>query len=106
MNSCINIGLARVGNPLTFDVNRVGQGMNMSARRIGEPLSFYANRADDMMQFSASRHGEPMSFRCGLVCTVGSKFYLEVPTESIWLLPENDFSQEVVVYANVSWTIE
>ena len=106
MNTCINIGLKRVGNPLIFDTARVGQEIDISAHRTGKALSFSTKREGDMMQFSASRHGEPVSFRCGLVCTVGSDLYLRVPQESIWLLPENDFSQEVVVYANVSWTIE
>ena len=83
-NSCLAISVHRVGDPFLFSMTRIGKGINVGVRR----------------------RGEAMSFRCGLVCTSGSKFYLEVPNESIWLLPENGFSHDVVVYANVAWTIE
>lgn len=80
--------------------------IGVDIRRVGKPIDFRCNRDGDLLEVSVSRVGTPLEIRCGLVCSVGSKFYLEVPTESIWLLPENNFSQDVVVYANVSWTIE
>lgn len=84
MNTCIDISISRIGSPLSLSANRIGNELSMTVERIGSPLSF----------------------RCGLVCSTSSDFYINVPTESIWLVPDNDFSQDVVVYANVSWTIE
>lgn len=106
MNSCIDISVGRIGDILNIGSERLGERMSIRTERNGKAMDIKAERVCEMLSFGSERHGEPMSFRCGLVCTVGSDFYLRVPQESIWLLPENDFSQDVVVYANVSWTIE
>lgn len=114
MTSCIGISVRRVTPPLSFSV-RGEQPMSFLVTH-DAPMSFLVTH-DDPMEFEASRHGkamdvyasrvsEPLSFRCGLVCSVNSHFYLEVPQETIWLIPDNDFSQDVVIYSNVSWTIE
>lgn len=80
-NSCIDIAVRRVGGILSFESTRLGEGMT----------------------FRAERQGGPMSFRCGLVCSVGTDYYLRVEPEVIWLLPD---SADVVVYSNVTWTVE
>lgn len=48
-----------------------------------------------------------LKVRCGVVCSLVEVLpYIEVEPEVIWLIPSNDFSQEVVVYSNVTWVIE
>ena len=69
-------------------------------------IDISVSRVGEGMRLNTSRTGHPIEIRCGLVCSIASDFYLKVPQESIWLLPDNDFSQDVVVYANVSWTIK
>lgn len=106
MNSCIDISVGRIGDILNIGSERLGEGMSFRTDRWGEAMEIKAERACEMLSFGAERLGEQMSFRCGLVCTVGSEFYLRVSPQDIWLMPENGYSQDVVVYANVSWTIE
>lgn len=77
--------------------------IDIAVGRVGETLSFKSARCGDGMSFTAERHGTPLSFKCGLVCSVGSEFYLRVEPEVIWLLPD---SADVVVYSNVTWTVE
>ena len=84
MSSCIDISVSRVGEGMSLNIDRIPRSIELGASRVGLPIEI----------------------RCGLVCSIASDFYLKVPQESIWLLPDNDFSQDVVVYANVSWTIE
>lgn len=84
MNSCLKVNINRVGELFTPSVNQVGEVMNVSISRIGDSLSI----------------------RCGLVCSANETKYLRVPMDNIWLIPDNNFSQDVVVYSNVSWIIE
>lgn len=106
MNSCVDINARRVGSIISPTLKRRGDVMSVQTERKGNGMSFLTKVMDMMVTFDGERVGEPLSFRCGLVCSTGSDFYLQVPQESIWLLPENDFSQDVVVYSNVTWVIE
>lgn len=84
MKSCINISLDKVVTPFNIDFKRNNSSINIKA----------------------NKHNSSINIKCGLVCGINNSLYLEVPQESIWLLPDNNFSQDVVVYANVEWTIE
>lgn len=105
-NTCIDISVKRVGEPLSFALERIGNETSFSVARDGEALDFKASRINNPITISVERKGKPLDFRCGLVCTVGDAAYLRVAPDSIWLLPENDFSAEVVVYSNVTWKVE
>lgn len=106
-NSCIEIDVRRVGEVISFGVSRIGEKMSAVVSRVGEPLSFNLHRIGDAISFGAERIGEPIKFRCGLVCSTGvADAMLRVEPESIWLMPENFNSADVVVYANVTWIIE
>ncbi len=105
-NTCIDIEVRRVGEPLAFGSRRLGEGLGISALRVNEPLQLQTARQSEPLAFATSRNGNPLEFRCGLVCTLSQANYLRVEPQTIWLLPENDFSADVVVYANVTWRIE
>ena len=48
-----------------------------------------------------------LKVRCGIVCELAEVApYIEVAPDIVWLMPSNDFSQDVVVYSNVIWIIE
>lgn len=48
-----------------------------------------------------------LKVRCGVVCSLAEVLpYIEVEQDFIWLTPSNDFSQDVVIYSNVTWVIE
>jgi hypothetical protein len=69
-------------------------------------MSFVTGKVGEEVRIEAKRTGAQMRFSAGLVCSLSMGLHLRVEPEYIWLLPENDFSEDVVVYANVSWTIE
>lgn len=104
--SCLDISLRRQGTPMSFEAVLHGNNMEFSASQVGRPMGFSAERRGTVVLATMERIGKPVEFRCGLVCSTSEAFYLNVEPEYIWLLPENDFSEDVVVYANVSWTIE
>ena len=110
------MSLKRKGEPLAFDLRRCDDDIVFSLGRDSAPLDFLVarkgeglkmtlTRKKEGLKVTMTRKGEPLSFRCGIVCPISQGLHLRVPKEEIWLLPENDFSDEVVVYANVTWTI-
>lgn len=104
--SCIEISLRRQGKPMSFEAVLHGKDMEFSASKVIIPVGFSAERKGAKLTASIERKSKPVEFRCGLVCSVSDAFYLNVEPEFIWLLPENDFSEDVVIYSNVTWTIE
>ena len=55
----------------------------------------------DEMKVSASETGMKVSI--GVVCDVGKQAYLKVDPEYIWLMPSNNFEDNVDVLSNVVW---
>lgn len=110
MNSCIDISVSRVSPAISIDaLKRINPAISIDAsKRINPAISIDASkRINPAISIDASKRiDNPIEIRCGLVCSIASDFYLEVQPESIWLIPDNGFSQDVVVYANVSWVIE
>lgn len=106
MDTCIDIEVKRVGNALSFGLYKLGEDIGFNAARIDNAFSFNSVREGRLLAFGMKRNGKPVEFRCGLVCSANMSSYLKVEPEAIWLLPSNDFSQDVVIYANVIWRIE
>ena len=44
--------------------------------------------------------------RCGVVCSLANNPYVRIPTEYIWLTPENNYYGDVVVYSNIEWIVK
>lgn len=106
MDSCIDIKIWREGDALSFVPERVGKGISLSLSRLDNPLLIGASRIGTPLECHAERLEGPIEFKCGLVCTVGGTPYLEVSPDVVWLLPENAFNADFVVYSNVTWKIE
>ena len=53
------------------------------------------------MKVSASATGMKVSI--GVVCDVGKQAYLKVDPDYIWLMPSNNFEDNVDVLSNVVW---
>ena len=107
MNGCLSISASRVGSRASLSARRSGTPVTFSAKRSGLPAEIGAAVVGDPMRFASSRMGKALQFSAGLVCSVSTGLHLRVePADVFWLTPENDFSQDVGVYANVSWTIE
>lgn len=116
MSCCLNISVKRIGEIMSFATEKRGKNLSFSIEG-SSPMAFDVKRRDDefeadvkrvgnVVSFDTLRRGKQLSFNCGLVCSLSDAFYLNVEPEVIWLIPDNDFSQDVVVYSNVTWTIE
>lgn len=55
----------------------------------------------DEMKVSASATGMKVSI--GVVCDVGKQAYLKVDPDYIWLMPSNNFEDNVDVLSSVVW---
>lgn len=51
--------------------------------------------------------GAMLKGKCGIICGIGESGYLIVePNDILWLTPDNNYEQELAVYANIEWNIE
>jgi len=42
---------------------------------------------------------------CGLICSVNKSEYIILNKSILWLVPENNYSEELVIYSNTDWKI-
>lgn len=52
---------------------------------------------------NVSVKADEMKVSIGVVCDVGKQAYLKVDPEYIWLIPSNNFEDNVDVLSNVVW---
>ena len=81
------------------------QGVSCATSLLSDHLHFGLSRLGENLGTRASLIEKHLAVRCGIVCSLVDA-YLKVEADNIWLLPENDFTQDVVVYSNVKWIIE
>ena len=62
---------------------RIGEGINIHSQRIGNGIKV----------------------SCGLVCSVAKANYLRVSPKYIFLMPGNNFSDDVLVTSNIVWNV-
>lgn len=81
------------------------KGMSCATSHLSDHLQIGASIKGRNLEARASLQEKHLAIRCGIVCSLVDA-YLKVEADNIWLLPENDFTQDVVVYSNVKWIIE
>ena len=96
---------------LTATFNRVG-GMTACFRK-GGGMSCAFNREPSVVpgsfdssfdySFASNAGGLQVSF--GLVCSKGIQKFVKVEKEWVFLVPENLFTDDNIVYSNVEWNI-
>lgn len=69
---------------LNITVNRIGEGVDVTANRIGNGIAV----------------------TCGLVCSVNKVRYIRVEPKQLFLMPGNNFTDEVLIVSNVNWTVK
>lgn len=106
MSSCIQASCTRVWNRPELTMGRSWDRPEVSAEREWEQPSLSLVRKWERPAMNAGRVWERPVITFAKVCSVLTTFYLNVPMEHIWLTPDNAFSEDVAVYANVVWTIE
>lgn len=98
---CLSITISRVDRVKTF------------ATLLRYPISirtwnhYFAARATRVGEANATAELKAgLKVTCGLVCSIGTARYLRVEPKHIWLMPDNNFSADVVIVSNVHWRIE
>lgn len=61
---------------------------------------------DGCLQLTVTRRGEGLRLTCGLVCSTGRSRYLRVEPRQLFLMPGNNFTDSVLVTANVEWKVK
>lgn len=79
--------------------------MSVSVSRIGEDLAMMVSRIGEDIAMKTSRIGEDMVITCSIVCNVSTTDFVRVKPQYIWLMPSNDFTDEVDVISNVVWHV-
>lgn len=105
MGGCLDIAVTRASSAPEITCEHF-DGPEISASRVSSPIECDCVRVGEPAVIAAYRKDKDLELRCSLVCTTSSEFYLIVPMETVWLTPDNDFSEDVEVIANVIWTIE
>lgn len=73
--------------------------------RIDESLNVVSSVKSDTLKGLSCRKDVPLSICSQVVCS-SEGYYLKIEPEVIWLTPENNFNEDVLVKANTNWTIE
>lgn len=58
------------------------------------------------IKVTATRIGKGINVSCGLVCSINKANYLRVSPKHIFLMPGNNFKNDVLIHANVVWKVE
>lgn len=104
--SCLSVTAAYVDGSMSVDVRDVSKYLSWRAYSLGG-LSCAATSLSEPLEATVRDLSSRMSVRLGVVCSVAeANPYINIADEPIWLLPENDFSWDVVVESNVNWIIE
>lgn len=72
-------------------------------RKMGEAPSITATTA---LKFGVSNMSERLNYSTSILCTSPSDFYLDVEDKVVWLIPDNNFNENIEVHSNVKWNIE
>lgn len=106
MGSCIEASCRRVWDKPAISTGRVWDKPALTMGRIWDKPEVTTARLWERPEIKTARLWERPVITFSKVCSISTKFYLEIPMEHIWLTPDNAFSEDVAVYANVVWTIE
>lgn len=106
MGSCIDISFRRVWEKPQLTMGRVWQQPELAIGRVWEKPAVSLGRVWERPEMTTGRVWERPVITFSKVCSISDSFYITIPMEYIWLTPDNDFSENVAVYANVTWTIE
>lgn len=91
---------------LNITVSRVGEGIDVAANRIGEGITARATGTGNKINLKTNRVGNGIAVSCGLVCSVNKVRYIRVEPKQIFLMPGNNFTDEVLIMSNVNWTVK
>ena len=70
------------------------------------PISALLSKIDNAPKIEIKNTSKKLRASVGLICSLEQiKEYLEVEPEYVWLVPSNNYSQDVIIYSNTNWTI-
>ena len=69
--------------------------ISISAARIGDGITFLTEKLNESLKISV-----------GVVCSISEIFVLDVSSDTVWLTPSNNFSDDFMIISNVNWLID
>lgn len=103
--ACAEFLSHRVGRPMRLTASLINEGA-WGAKLVGDGMSVMAKMVRSVIMTS-ERIGNGITFFASVVCTIPQDRYLYVLSDDvIWLTDANNYNVDVVVKANVRWTIE
>lgn len=76
--------------------------LSFTSSAFGYVFSF--KRVRPIIKFKAARQGG-MTVSMGRVCRTGIRNFIKVDAEWVFLMPENDYHHDTLVYSNVEWIV-
>lgn len=105
--SGIKASVLNVTEHITINISSIQDfAIIAEINKISDPIiaSIYAALNSEITIIEVSKR---LNAHCSLICSVTEvPPYIEISSEVIWLTPENDFSEDVLVCSNTDWIIE
>ena len=80
--------------------------INIKGDNIKSCIKINAYKINNDFNLIANRVGTGIKISCGLVCSVKKANYLRISPDYIFLMPGNDFQNDVLVTSNVIWNVK
>lgn len=100
---CLRISIDNITPIINLGVEHLG-ALSVCGSRLGTPISVTVTEATDI-EISIHRVGRGLSISCGLVCSFADIAKLAVSPEHIFLMPGNNFTDDVLVMSNIEWQV-
>lgn len=100
---CLRISIDNITPIVSLGVECLG-ALSVRVNRLDTPIRIAVAKATDI-QVSMSRVGGGINVSCGLVCSFADIAKLEVSPEHIFLMPGNNFTDDVLVMSNIEWQV-
>lgn len=100
---CLRISIDNITPIVTFGVECL-ETLSVCVSSLGTPICVAVTEATDI-EVSIYRVGRGLNISCGIVCSFADIAKLEVAPEHIFLMPGNNFTDDVLVMSNIEWQV-
>jgi hypothetical protein len=93
--------------PIEVVTTRIDPLIEVVAHRLDESVVASVSRMDAPIFAKSMRLDAPIEVTCSIICDIGVRDYLIVePNDIVWLTLDNNYEQQLSVYANVEWNVD
>lgn len=102
-----NVKCSRLDAPIEVVTTRIDPLIEVDAHRLDESVVASVSRMDAPIFAKSIRLDAPIEVTCSIICDIGVRDYLIVePNDFVWLTLDNNYEQQLSVYANVEWNVD